>query len=612
MSYVYTASSINAGAVGVLNLTELRAFANTKTKTVNTAGYANAGDGGGGEYWYDSTDLVSADNGFTVIVGADGRRWKLQSVGGKYHVKQGGAVGNNTTENRSRFVAMLAALSSGGELDTGKETDVYKITATTSPVFTIPANLKITGTGTLNLSSASTSFFQVFSLSAGSALFKDISINWTTPVGSSGIVMFLFGSGNDITFDGIRVDAGVTDIGGGLLSASNHLFSIGGNASNVRVINKCYFTKFKFGILKTNASTAVNKDWTFDDSKFETFYSPALTFNTPSGDWDGVRVTNCELKDNLGNAFGFYPHMGGLAGGTGSGKYHFSNNRLLGEGRGWHFEEGAEQVIIDGDIIAVNDTAISVVDNFVGGPVLTPTNFIITNCVITQTGTAAYDAGSVRGVDFTFDASGASAISKSIVAGNIITGYDIGVQLPEDPEDTGVKDNSIVDCVIGLRAHRVSSSIEGNTFIGCPTGINNTNRGGVLGHNSFVNCAEPFLDTSAYNSSSSQFSVNVKDYNLATGTNPIDLLTLPSRAYGLLTFSLWSVTGASTRYATFEITWDGATLTATSKTASGSGNILTPTVINNAGKLALSMNNSTGAARLTSVEAVFTGGWHLA
>jgi hypothetical protein len=58
---------------------------------VSTLGYYSPGDGGHSTYRYDSTDLVSADNGFTVIVGADGGRWKIVQVG-TLNVKQAGAI----------------------------------------------------------------------------------------------------------------------------------------------------------------------------------------------------------------------------------------------------------------------------------------------------------------------------------------------------------------------------------------------------------------------------------------------------------------------------------------------------------------------------------------
>src|SRR6266404_684116 len=53
-------------------------------------GYYLPGDGGGGAYWYDSTDVTTADNGGTIIVAADGGRWKLILVG-PVSVKQFGA-----------------------------------------------------------------------------------------------------------------------------------------------------------------------------------------------------------------------------------------------------------------------------------------------------------------------------------------------------------------------------------------------------------------------------------------------------------------------------------------------------------------------------------------
>jgi hypothetical protein len=604
--------SLNASKPENVNsVAALRLLDKTKISSAETKGYYTAGDGGHGKYWYDASDTTSADNGFTVIVGADGGRWKLQVLGGKYHIKQGGAVGDDSTESRPQIVAMLGALAGvGGELDTGRKGDLYKITATTSPVFTVPANVKITGSGTLNMTASTTSFFNVFNLSAGSLLLKDIAINWTTPVGSSGISLFLFGSGGSIVMDNIIVDAGVTDIGGGLLSAANHLFSIGGNASNV-VIKNSKFTKFKFGILKTNASTAINKFWEFSWNKFETFYSPALTFNTPSGDWDHVKVTNNTFKDNLGGHFSAFPHMGGVAGGLGSGDFIFSGNTLTGEGQGWHFEEGATQIKIIGETIAVNDIGIQLIDNNVGGTRLTPSKFIISDNTITQTGTAFYNLGNNRGLDITWDGTGQSGIRDSIISNNIITGYDYGIKLSEDTETLIVQGNLILDCTTSISSYRLTNAIRNNTFMNANVGVESLSRGGMLGDNTFINCVTPLLDSSSLSSGCSAFSIDKRGHSLPTGVSNIGIIGLPSRIYGLLTFSLYSAEAASSRQATFEILWDGTTLTATSKCAMGAGNILTPSIINSGGVLALQLNNASGAVRSTSVEVKFSGGWLL-
>lgn len=94
-------SYIDLPAVSVSGVTApvLSSIASLKLldKTVNTRafvlGYYTQGDGGGGAYWYDSTDTTSVDNGGTVIVATDGGRWKLARTL-TVSVKQFGAKGD--------------------------------------------------------------------------------------------------------------------------------------------------------------------------------------------------------------------------------------------------------------------------------------------------------------------------------------------------------------------------------------------------------------------------------------------------------------------------------------------------------------------------------------
>lgn len=55
----------------------LKTLPKTGSPRAFVTGYYAAGDGGGGTYWYDLTDTTSADNGGSIIVAADGGRWKL-------------------------------------------------------------------------------------------------------------------------------------------------------------------------------------------------------------------------------------------------------------------------------------------------------------------------------------------------------------------------------------------------------------------------------------------------------------------------------------------------------------------------------------------------------
>ena len=60
---------------------QLRSVYNKNT-AVEIEGYYNAGDGGGGIYAYDCNDTTSADNGGTILVTSDGKRFKLKNWDG--------------------------------------------------------------------------------------------------------------------------------------------------------------------------------------------------------------------------------------------------------------------------------------------------------------------------------------------------------------------------------------------------------------------------------------------------------------------------------------------------------------------------------------------------
>ena len=93
-----------AGQV-VSSIVGLRALVKTAaSKNALVTGYYAAGDGGGGPYYLDESDVISADNGGTVIVATDGGRWKLVHSG-VISIKQFGCKADGVTDNTARWQA---------------------------------------------------------------------------------------------------------------------------------------------------------------------------------------------------------------------------------------------------------------------------------------------------------------------------------------------------------------------------------------------------------------------------------------------------------------------------------------------------------------------------
>ena len=80
------------------NIAALRAATGIGPTVVYIRGYYSDGDGGEGLFYYDASDTTSTDNGGTIIVDVDGKRWKRQFTGA-VSVKWFGAKGDGTTDD---------------------------------------------------------------------------------------------------------------------------------------------------------------------------------------------------------------------------------------------------------------------------------------------------------------------------------------------------------------------------------------------------------------------------------------------------------------------------------------------------------------------------------
>ncbi|WP_265532604.1 hypothetical protein [Pseudomonas saponiphila] len=130
----------------VASVSVLRGLNSATNQQAITQGYYAPGDGGHGQYYVDTADTVSLDNGGTVIVAADGARWKLASTA-NINVRQFGATGNSTTIDTSY---VLAAQNAGLPLVFPSGTyNLGSITFTSAVTIIDGAMLKSTGSSVL-------------------------------------------------------------------------------------------------------------------------------------------------------------------------------------------------------------------------------------------------------------------------------------------------------------------------------------------------------------------------------------------------------------------------------------------------------------------------------
>ena len=176
----------------VANIAALRAATTTSLTPgqVLVDGYFTGADGGGGLFWYNSTDTTTADNSGTIIVDASSRRW--------YRVVQDAAFnldwfgGTATTADCSSAIKLALAAMKGpggtvvisGARSFGSEID-----------FTFPSgrfSLTVQGIGAeaSSMTWAGTNGFTCFASNpAHTVHFRDISIVTSSSLGFSGVTL---------------------------------------------------------------------------------------------------------------------------------------------------------------------------------------------------------------------------------------------------------------------------------------------------------------------------------------------------------------------------------------------------------------------------------------
>lgn len=109
-----------AGTSGISTVAELQAstaltfpsaFARLRGYYAD-ADYADSLAKGAGDFWYDAADMASTDNGWSVIVDADTRRWK-RILAGTVDIGAFGVKGDGTADDTDAWNLAIAALNAG-------------------------------------------------------------------------------------------------------------------------------------------------------------------------------------------------------------------------------------------------------------------------------------------------------------------------------------------------------------------------------------------------------------------------------------------------------------------------------------------------------------------
>jgi hypothetical protein len=159
----------------VASVAALRALPKGGSGNALVLGYSNLNDGGGGEYYCDAADLTSVDNGGTIIVAADGGRWKL-IWDGLLTPEAFGTKGDGTTDDTAAINACLAAAAAHVNQNISDQNQrrryvpvwfvdaVYKITSQ----IVVPAGVQIVCDGGIILNALASTTTPALLFNAGS------------------------------------------------------------------------------------------------------------------------------------------------------------------------------------------------------------------------------------------------------------------------------------------------------------------------------------------------------------------------------------------------------------------------------------------------------------
>jgi hypothetical protein len=362
-------------------------------------------------------------------------------------------------------------------------------------------------------------------------------------------------------------------------------------------IDNCDISNVAYVFLKDNSSTGDQTRIRVTNSYIYDTANPPLLFNSPA--------TGSLIRDILvqGNSFGSndntagFWHRGTFAG-------HVEGGRVLANffggdgGEMWRAEEAARWHTISHNVANLNgEHGIEIIANNASGVMATPEMFTIMGNVL-----AAESSATGAAIHLGVTLADEAALHESVLLGNVTDNWDIGERHAKGAHRIHSAYNVHRNATYGIRASRPSLTV-GETLLVDVTSPLQVSGGGMVGRlhirsaTAVPACPATMvaIDGSGIASAGCYgLTWETADFTLANGAQTYDVIPL-----GVLIDCQATIifTRSSTvrRASSGRLTWDGTTLTYTAAVASGTGSVtMTSPLANNAGKLAIQVNNTSG------------------
>lgn len=246
-------AAVSAGVGALTNVTALRALtAGTTPIPQILAGYASAGDGGGGWVTYVSTDTTSADNSCTIFVDANSRRWYRVVPVGPIHAKWCGATGNGSTDDTTALRAALAA-SQSVFVDSSPNCYVVSNTLTVAPGQSLAGDSEFTSCLQANTASIPILIDQTHNDTTNTAMVvRNLKLDRSTPATAGGDGIHFGSYATSVLFDHLAVQNQYEGIS---LTSTD-----GGNINNTTTTSN-----YDNGVLITSSSWYPTIQWSMNN-----------------------------------------------------------------------------------------------------------------------------------------------------------------------------------------------------------------------------------------------------------------------------------------------------------------------------------------------------------